>query len=152
MAMICKLCGSSSSRLSASSKLKKGKEPLQGPDRDNRRSTLAFLWLLGFITVGSICFLLRCDGRAFVGNEEEETPLSCENKAQIFLQHSNVSHNQLHALATLFSESDQVLPISFEFHIFTIQTMDYSCFSCLFGQIICGLDFFFFWGVGGLVI
>lgn len=108
MAMTCKLCGSSSSRLSASSKLKKASEPLQGPDRVNRRSTLAFLWILGFVIVGSICFLLSCDGDAFVGNEEEEGRMSCEKKAQIFLQHSNVSHNQLHALATLFSESDQI--------------------------------------------
>ncbi|KAJ0110617.1 hypothetical protein Patl1_01860 [Pistacia atlantica] len=106
MSMTCKF-GGSNGVVPAGSKLKKTKEALHGLNCVKRwRKNLLFLLLLGFVTILSIWFLSRLETGALWRNKK--TPDSCEKKAKIFLQHFNVSNNQLHALANLFSASDQI--------------------------------------------
>lgn len=105
MSLNCKLSGFSG-RLPANLKLKKSKEPLHGSNcvRKWRRKFL-LLWLLGVI-IGLICFLSVLNAGAL--SRKEKTPDLCEEKARILLEHFNVSKNQLHSLASLFAESDQI--------------------------------------------
>ncbi|TXG55502.1 hypothetical protein EZV62_020758 [Acer yangbiense] len=100
---------SSNGRLPENSKLKKAKESLHG-------RYLVFKWMrkllslaiLGFFITGCIWFLSSLFDDGNLWRTYDKTPDSHEKKAQIFLQHSNVSSHQLHALATLFSNSDQI--------------------------------------------
>lgn len=106
MSLNCKFSGFNG-RFPACSKLKKAKEPLHGPNSVRKwRRKLLFLLLI-IVTLGSIWFFSNLNGRTLRG--EDKTPDCCEGKAQILLQGFNVSKKQLHALASLFSESDQVL-------------------------------------------
>lgn len=115
MSMTCKFCGSNGV-VPASSKLNLTKEAFHGPNCvKGCRKNLPFLLFIGFVSFLSIWFLSRLDTGAFWGNKK--APDSCEKNAKIFLQHFNVSNNQLHALANLFSASDQVLLIFLQLHI-----------------------------------
>lgn len=107
MSLNCKLSGLNG-RLPNCSKLKKAKEPLHGPNsvRKWRRELLFFFCLLVSVVLGSIGFLLSFNHGTLWG--KEKAPKSCEEKAQILLQHFNLSKNQLHALTSLLSESDQM--------------------------------------------
>nr|POF04978.1 histidine kinase 2 [Quercus suber] len=107
MSLNCKLSGLNG-RLPNCSKLKKAKEPLHGPNsvRKWRRELLFFFCLLVSVVLGSIGFLLSFNHGTLWG--KEKAPNSCEEKAQILLQHFNLSKNQLHALTSLLSESDQM--------------------------------------------
>ena len=107
MSLNCKLSGLYG-RLSTCSKLKKATEPFHGPNSVRKwRRKLLFFCLLVFVALGSIGFFLSSNDVTLWG--KDNAPNSCEEKAQILLQHFNVSKNQLHALTSLFSESDQVL-------------------------------------------
>ena len=66
-----------------------------------------FLSFIVFVALGSIGLLLSFNHGTLWG--KEKAPNSCEEKAQILLQRFNLSKNQLHALTSLLSESDQVL-------------------------------------------
>lgn len=109
MSLNCKISGLNG-RLPAKFKLKKTKESLHGPNcvRKWRRKIL-FLWFLSIITVGSILLFLNLNYGTL--GREERTPGSCEVKAPILQHHFNASEDQLVALATLVSKSDQVLPL-----------------------------------------
>ncbi|XP_004293495.1 PREDICTED: histidine kinase 2-like [Fragaria vesca subsp. vesca] len=93
-------------RLSASFKLNKAMEPLDGPNcvTYSRRKFLLLLGILGCITI--VWFLLGSN-EGIMGIKEK-TPEMCGKKAPILQQHFNVGKNQLLALASLFSESDQI--------------------------------------------
>ncbi|KAF2292395.1 hypothetical protein GH714_021780 [Hevea brasiliensis] len=106
MSMNSKLSGSNGT-LSASFKLKKQNDPLHGPNsvRKWRRKILC-LWLLCVLTIASIWFLLSFENGEL--RRKDKSLDSCEDKAQVLLQHFNVSESQLHALVSLFSESDQI--------------------------------------------
>ncbi|KAF5482590.1 hypothetical protein F2P56_003148 [Juglans regia] len=104
MSLNCKLAGLNG-RLSACSKLRKAKEPLQGPNSVRKwRRKLLFLLLI-LVSLGSIWLFSSLNGGTL---REKNNPDSCEEKAQIFLQELNVSRNQLHALASLFPKSDRI--------------------------------------------
>lgn len=106
MSLNCKLSGFNG-RLSTCSKLKKATEPFHGPNSVRKwRRKLLFFCLLVFVALGSIGFFLSSNDVTLWG--KDNAPNSCEEKAQILLQHFNVSKNQLHALTSLFSESDQM--------------------------------------------
>lgn len=98
----------SNGRLPENSKLKKAKESLHGRFRVARwiRKLLSLV-ILGLLVTGCIWFLSSFS----LWRTDDGTSDSCDKKAQIFLQHANVSSHQLHALATLFSDLDQVLLI-----------------------------------------
>ena len=103
---------SSNGRLPENSKLKKAKESLHGRYLVIKWTRkLLSLAILGFLITGFIWFLSSLFDDGNLWSTYDKTPDSHEKKAQIFLQHSNVSSLQLHALATLFSNSDQVLLI-----------------------------------------
>lgn len=112
MSLNCEFC-SSRGKLPATSKLKKAKEPSNETKfvRKWRRRLLCLLLLCLIIFFGStwftICFK---NGASFV---KMKAFALCEDKTRILLEHSNVSKNQLHALASFFSESDQVLCFSY---------------------------------------
>lgn len=107
MSMNCKLSGSNGS-LPANFKLRKQKEPLHGPNAVRKwRRKLLFLWLLAAVAIGSMWFLLSVDNGSL--GKKEKSLGSCEEKAQVLLEHFNVSKKQLHVLVSLFSESDQVM-------------------------------------------
>jgi histidine kinase 2/3/4 (cytokinin receptor) len=106
MSLDCKVSGFNG-RLPACSKLKKTKEQLHGPNSVRKwRRRLLFLWLI-VVTLGSVWFFSSWNAGTFTG--KDMTPDSCDGKAQILLPHFNVSKSQLHVLASLFFESDQVL-------------------------------------------
>ncbi|XP_059662884.1 histidine kinase 2 isoform X2 [Cornus florida] len=91
-------------KLSANFKLKKAKEPLHGSNCVWKwRRHLLFLGLLGIV----IWFFSGLNDGVF--RRKEEIPSLFKDKARILLEHFNVSKDQLRALASLFSESDQVL-------------------------------------------
>ncbi|XP_062152210.1 histidine kinase 2 [Alnus glutinosa] len=105
MSLDCKVSGFNG-RLPACSKLKKTKEQLHGPNSVRKwRRRLLFLWLI-VVTLGSVWFFSSWNAGTFTG--KDMTPDSCDGKAQILLPHFNVSKSQLHALASLFFESDQI--------------------------------------------
>ena len=107
MSLDCKLSGFNG-RLPNCSKLKKTKEQLHGPNSVRKwRSKLLFLWPIFVVTLGSIWFFSSLYAGTLTG--KDMTPYSCDGKAQILLPYFNVSKSQHHALASLFSESDQVL-------------------------------------------
>lgn len=107
MSLNCNLSGLSS-RLRANFKLKKSKESINGFNSVRKwRRKLVFLWVFGIMTLGSFWLFWGLDF-GILGMKEGISS-SCEEKVQILRQHFNVSKKQLHALASLFSESDQVL-------------------------------------------
>lgn len=107
MSLNCKISGLNG-RLPAKFKLKKTKESLNGPNcvRKRRREIL-FLWFFGIIIIGSILLFLSLNYGTL--GWERRTPGSCEVKAPILQHHFNASKDQLVALASLVSKSDQVL-------------------------------------------
>ncbi|GLT94179.1 hypothetical protein SLE2022_119340 [Rubroshorea leprosula] len=105
MSMNCKLSGSNY-KLPASLKLKKAKETMHGVNYVGNWRNLIILWLLGGVVAGSVWFFSSFDKGAL--GRKEQIPDSCGEKARILLQNFNVSLNQLHALASFFSESDQM--------------------------------------------
>ncbi|KDP29904.1 hypothetical protein JCGZ_18473 [Jatropha curcas] len=109
MSMNCKR-SSINGTLPANFKLKKQKDSLHGPNFVRKwRRKLLLLWLLSILTIASIWFLSNFEYGA-LGRKERSLD-SCEEKAQILLQHFNVSKRQLHAFVSLFSESDQIAPL-----------------------------------------
>ncbi|KAK9284454.1 hypothetical protein L1049_023627 [Liquidambar formosana] len=93
-------------KMSMSFKLKKAKEPWHVSNFVRKwRRKLLLLWLLSGV-IGFIWFFFGWSDGAL--RMKEKTPNLCEEKARILLEHFNVSKNQLHALASLFSESDQI--------------------------------------------
>ncbi|KAJ7964720.1 Histidine kinase [Quillaja saponaria] len=106
MSLNCKLSGSNG-RLPASFKSCKAKEPLHGSSWLRKwRKRLIFLWILGVVTIGSMWVLLGFNHVTFI--RKERTPNSCEEKTGILLQYQNVSMNKLHALTSLFADTDQM--------------------------------------------
>ncbi|KAK4845333.1 hypothetical protein QYF36_003707 [Acer negundo] len=100
---------SSNGRLPENSKLKKAKESRHGRYLVIKwMRKLLSLAILGFIITGCIWFLSSVFDDGNMWRTYDKTPDSQEKKAQIFLQYSNVSSHQLHGLATLFSNSDQI--------------------------------------------
>ncbi|XP_052177907.1 histidine kinase 2 isoform X2 [Diospyros lotus] len=93
-------------KLSTNSKLKKGKDPLHGSSCIWRwRRQLLFLSFLGFVIGLVFYFSGLADGAS---RTKEQTLAKCEDKARILQEQFNVSNDQLHVLASLFSESDQI--------------------------------------------
>ncbi|KAK7258364.1 hypothetical protein RIF29_23937 [Crotalaria pallida] len=103
-----------SSRLQPSMKSCKGNEPLHGSNsefnsnsaRTCRRRKPMLLLIFGLVTIGGVWFLLSFYSNCLMSNKEREA--ACEERARILLHHYNVSKKQLHALASLFSGSDQI--------------------------------------------
>lgn len=61
-------------------------------------------WVFGvFVAIGSVWFIFNSFNYKPLTNEA-----ACEKSTQTLLQRYNVSRKQLHALASLFSGSDQV--------------------------------------------
>ena len=106
MSLNCKLSGFNG-RLSTCSKLKEAKEPLHGPIsvRKWRRRLLLFC-LLVFVALGSFGFLWSFNHGTLWGKDKAPNP--CKEKLKSCYNIFNVSKNQLHALTSPLSESDQV--------------------------------------------
>uniref|UniRef100_A0A2P2LHG9 Histidine kinase 1 2 3 plant n=1 Tax=Rhizophora mucronata TaxID=61149 RepID=A0A2P2LHG9_RHIMU len=94
-------------RLPGSTKPRKQQESLHVPDSVRKWRVKALLfWLLGALAIGSFGFLLSFGNGPL--RTKQKGPEFCEEKVQALLQHFNISKNQLHALASLFSESNQI--------------------------------------------
>jgi histidine kinase 2/3/4 (cytokinin receptor) len=108
MSINCKLSGSNGTS-QESFKLRKSKEVLHETNSARKwKRKFLLLWFLGVaVTIGSIWLLFSFDSGA-LGRKGQSLD-SCEEGAQVLLRHFNVSKNQLHALGSLFSDSDQVL-------------------------------------------
>lgn len=109
MSLNCKF-SSLNGRLPANFKLRKGKESLHGPNcvRKWTRKHL-FLWLF-CVVIGSIFwFFLSFNFGSLEG--KVEIPGFCQENAPIVRTYSNVTNDQLHSLASLFSKSDQVVSL-----------------------------------------
>lgn len=107
MSINCKLSGSNGTS-QESFKLRKSKEVLHETNSARKwKRKFLLLWFLGVaVTIGSIWLLFSFDSGA-LGRKGQSLD-SCEEGAQVLLRHFNVSKNQLHALGSLFSDSDQV--------------------------------------------
>lgn len=109
MSLNCNISGLNG-RLPAKFKLKKTKESLHGPNCVRKwRRKLLFLWFFGIISIGSILIFLSFNHGTL--GKKERTPVSREGKARMLQHHFNISKDQLVALASLVSKSDQVLPL-----------------------------------------
>lgn len=108
MSINCKLCGSNGTSQD-SFKPRKSKEVLHETYSARKwRRKFLLLWFFGVaVAIGSIWFLLSFDSGAL--GRKGQSPDSCEEGGQVLLRHFNVSKNQLHALGSLFLDSDQVL-------------------------------------------
>ncbi|KAG4964236.1 hypothetical protein JHK84_038862 [Glycine max] len=97
----------SNGRLLSNMKSWKLNEPLNGSNspRTCRRKPL-LLWFFGFVAIGSVWFILSFNSKYLVSKENEAI---CEERERALLQRYNVSRKQIHALASLFSGSDQIL-------------------------------------------
>lgn len=107
MSINCKLSGSNGTS-QESLKLRKSKEVLHETNSARKwKRKFLLLWFLGVaVAIGSIWFLSSFDSGAW--GRKGRSLDSCEEGAQVLLRHFNVSKNQLHALGSLFSDSDQV--------------------------------------------
>ncbi|WCJ37409.1 histidine kinase 2 [Euphorbia peplus] len=104
-----KLSGSNGAS-SASFKLKKQKDPLHESNSVSQwRRRLLCIWVLIVLIVASILFLFSFQDGTL--GRKVRTSDSCEEKAQVLLQYFNVSKTQLHALVSMFHESDQITSI-----------------------------------------
>ncbi|KAF8409700.1 hypothetical protein HHK36_005779 [Tetracentron sinense] len=103
MALNCKL-SSFKGRVSANSKLTKAKEQLQGSNGACKWRRKFLVLLVGCV-IGSIWI---CSGLKGISWGKEKTLDSWEVKARILQEQFNVTKKQLHALASVFSKSDQV--------------------------------------------
>lgn len=107
MSLNCKLSGVNG-RVPANFKVKKAKESLLGPNCVRKWTRkLLFFWLFGFVAIGSNWFFMSFNYWTLEG--KVNIPGSCQENTPILQKYFNVSKNQLHALASLFSKSDQVL-------------------------------------------
>lgn len=108
MSLNCKLFGIDA-RLPATFKLKKSKDSINGFKSVRKwRRKLVFLWFLGIVALVSFWLFWDFHFVTFGAWWTKEISSSGEEKGQILQQHFNVCKKQLHALASLFSESDQV--------------------------------------------
>ncbi|PON88467.1 Histidine kinase [Trema orientale] len=106
MSLNCKLSGING-RLPANFKVKKAKESLLGPNCVRKWTRkLLFFWLLGFVAIGSIWFFLSFN--YWTSESKVKILGSCQENTPILQKYFNVSKNQLHSLAYLFSKSDQI--------------------------------------------
>ncbi|XP_030484666.2 histidine kinase 2 [Cannabis sativa] len=106
MSLNCKLSGLNG-RLPANLRVKKAKETLLGPNCLRKWTRkLLFFWLFGFVAIGSIWFLLSLDYKTL--EEKVKILTTCQDNTSISHKCFNVSKNQLHNLASLFSKSDQI--------------------------------------------
>lgn len=104
-----KLAGSNG-KLQASFKLDKGNEPIKAHNCMERwRRKLIFFCLLLMAVSGFVWFFSGFSESSLVGKAKDPEPW--EEKARIFIQHFNVSKNQLHALVSLLDDSKQVASI-----------------------------------------
>ncbi|XP_059661215.1 histidine kinase 2-like isoform X2 [Cornus florida] len=100
MSFNCKLSGFSG-KLSTNFKPKKAKDGSNCVWKWRRQLLfLSFSGVLGFI-----CFIFGLNGGALRG--KEKTAYLCEERTRFSLQHLNIRKDQHHALAAIFSESDQ---------------------------------------------
>ncbi|KAL7216421.1 hypothetical protein ACSBR1_028373 [Camellia fascicularis] len=107
MSLNCTLSGSNG-KLSTNFKVKKAKEPLHGSNCVWKWNGLfLFVCLLGVI-IGSIWFFSGLNDGAL---RRREDSLVCQSKTRVLLEQFNISKDQLHALASLFSESDQIMSL-----------------------------------------
>ncbi|XP_015869325.1 histidine kinase 2 [Ziziphus jujuba] len=94
-------------RLPAKFKLKKTKESPHGPNCVRKwRRKLLFLWFFGIISIGSILLFLSFNHWTL--GRKERTLASREGRARMLQHHFNISKDQLVALASLVSKSDQI--------------------------------------------
>ncbi|XP_062107222.1 histidine kinase 2 [Humulus lupulus] len=106
MSLNCKLSGLNG-RLPANFRVKKAKETLLGPNCLKKWTRkLLFFWLFGFVAIGAIWILLSLDYRTL--EEKVKILTTCQDNTSISHKCFNVSKNQLHNLASLFSKSDQI--------------------------------------------
>lgn len=104
-----KLAGSNG-KLQASFKLDKGDAPIKAHNCMERwRRKLIFVCLLLMVVSGFVWFFSGFSESSLVGKAKD--PELWEEKARIFIQHFNVSKNQLHALVSLLDDSKQVASI-----------------------------------------
>lgn len=104
-----KLAGSNG-KLQASFKLDKGNAPIKAHNCMERwRRKLIFVCLLLMVVSGFVWFFSGFSESSLVGKAKD--PELWEEKARIFIQHFNVSKNQLHALVSLLDDSKQVASI-----------------------------------------
>ncbi|XP_024032073.1 histidine kinase 2 isoform X1 [Morus notabilis] len=112
MSLNCKF-SSLNGRLPANFKLKKGKEfSLHGAKSNCVRKwakKLLFFWLFGVAIVSIVWFFFSFNYGTLEG--KVEIPGFCQESAPILRTYFNVSKNQLHSLASLFSKSDQIVSL-----------------------------------------
>nr|KYP48148.1 Hybrid signal transduction histidine kinase J [Cajanus cajan] len=97
----------SNGRLPPNMKSWKVNEPLHGTNYlKTCRRKLLLLWFFGFVAVGTVWFILSFNSKYLVSKENEAI---CEERARVLLQRYNVSRKEIHALASLFYGSDQIL-------------------------------------------
>lgn len=102
-----KLAGSNG-KLQESFNLNKVKEPIKGPNcMEIWRRKLVFFCLLLIVALGVTWFFSGFSESSLAGKVKSPEPW--EEKARIFIQHFNVSENQLHSLASLLGDSNQVM-------------------------------------------
>ncbi|XP_033512903.1 histidine kinase 2 isoform X1 [Nicotiana tabacum] len=109
MSLNCKLLGMNGS-FSSSFRLKKAKESLQVPNCGwSLQRKLLFLWLI-FFGIGFVWLVISLNGVVYSWKQESSEPN--EDKSDFILEHFNVTKQQIQALATLFFEKDQEMPMS----------------------------------------
>ncbi|CAM8896670.1 unnamed protein product [Rhodiola kirilowii] len=89
-------------------KFKRAKEPLLVAKSCSSKwaKIISVLWLVGLAMV-FVWFFCCSDYKALI-EEEKQTPVICEEKAQFLLKYFNVTRKQLHALTSMFFETDQI--------------------------------------------
>lgn len=138
-------------RLPANFKLRKGKESLHGPNCVRKWTRkLLFLWLF-CVVIGSIFWFFLSLNFGSLEGKVEITGF-CQENAPIFRTYSNVTNNQLHSLASLFSKSDQVLyfwflniQLTFFFFFFFSGTsfsgiVEFICILCKMSYLLCLIE------------
>ncbi|CAL0315939.1 unnamed protein product [Lupinus luteus] len=110
---------SSNGKLQQSMKFLKGNEPLHrsNSDRTCKRKPLLLL-IFGLVAIGSVWLLLSFNTKCLMS---KENGAACGERARTLLHRYNVSKKQLHALASLFSGSEQNIVQSWKLRVCEIK-------------------------------